>query len=312
MDYPNFRLDGQVAVVTGASKGIGYDLSKAVAHAGAKVAVVARDIDTLNQLADEIRADGGEALALQLDVTNVPLQVGDAGNGSIASPTTVNGGSLAGTGTVTGPVDVNVGGAISPGDNSGAGIGSLNIQGTTTLGGGASLDSHYGLHKSQAEVNAAKAAGQSVSITLDPNTLYQGVQDWPLDAIYTAYASDQLDVDGLLDLSGDGDILDLSSMSADWVPNMEFDVLDFDSIDGEFDAIIVPNIYSDDWAILTGDELLPELDGNGEGLGGILAWDFTDLYTTGVIRVVPEPSTWLLSLAGLLALGLYRRRRSVK
>ncbi len=76
MDYPNFRLDDKVVVVTGASKGIGYDLSKAIANAGAKVALAARDMDSLNRLADEIRAEGGEALPMELDVCNVP-QIND-------------------------------------------------------------------------------------------------------------------------------------------------------------------------------------------------------------------------------------------
>jgi len=72
MNYPDFRLDGQVAFVTGASKGIGWDLAKALAHAGASVAVAARDLPSLERLADEIRADGGEALAVELDVRDVP------------------------------------------------------------------------------------------------------------------------------------------------------------------------------------------------------------------------------------------------
>ena len=71
MDYPDFRLDGEVALVTGASKGIGWDLAKALAHAGAAVAVAARDLPSLERLADEIRADGGEALAVELDVRDV-------------------------------------------------------------------------------------------------------------------------------------------------------------------------------------------------------------------------------------------------
>jgi 2-deoxy-D-gluconate 3-dehydrogenase len=73
MDYPNFRLDGQIAVVTGASKGIGYGLSKAMADAGATVAVAARDMNALNQLVSEIEADGGQAKAFWLDVSNVPM-----------------------------------------------------------------------------------------------------------------------------------------------------------------------------------------------------------------------------------------------
>ncbi|MGB5168107.1 MAG: SDR family NAD(P)-dependent oxidoreductase [Acidimicrobiia bacterium] len=71
MNYPDFRLDGQVALVTGASKGIGWDLAKALAHAGASMAVAARDLPSLERLADEIRADGGEALAVELDVRDV-------------------------------------------------------------------------------------------------------------------------------------------------------------------------------------------------------------------------------------------------
>jgi NAD(P)-dependent dehydrogenase (short-subunit alcohol dehydrogenase family) len=68
MEYPDFRLDGQTALVTGASKGIGWDLAKALAAAGASVAVAARDLDSLERLASEIQADGGEALAVELDI----------------------------------------------------------------------------------------------------------------------------------------------------------------------------------------------------------------------------------------------------
>lgn len=68
MDYPDFRLDGQTAVVTGASKGIGRDLAKALAAAGARVAVAARSVADLEALVTEIEAEGGEALAVALDV----------------------------------------------------------------------------------------------------------------------------------------------------------------------------------------------------------------------------------------------------
>ena len=71
MDYPKFDLQGQVAVVTGASKGIGYGLARALAHAGARVAVAARDMDAPQGLADENRAEGGEALPVYLDVRDV-------------------------------------------------------------------------------------------------------------------------------------------------------------------------------------------------------------------------------------------------
>jgi 2-deoxy-D-gluconate 3-dehydrogenase len=51
--------------------GIGYDLAKAVAHAGAKTVVTARTADALNTLVREIEAEGGEALALALDMRSV-------------------------------------------------------------------------------------------------------------------------------------------------------------------------------------------------------------------------------------------------
>lgn len=71
MEYPDFRLDEEVALVTGASRGIGWDLAKALAAAGAAVAVAARDLPSLERLASEIRADGGNAIAVQLDLRNV-------------------------------------------------------------------------------------------------------------------------------------------------------------------------------------------------------------------------------------------------
>lgn len=71
MEFPRFDLNGQVALVTGASKGIGYDLARAVAHAGAKVVVGARDKAALDLLVIQIEAEGGEALALSLDMANL-------------------------------------------------------------------------------------------------------------------------------------------------------------------------------------------------------------------------------------------------
>ncbi|MBI5928390.1 MAG: SDR family oxidoreductase [Chloroflexi bacterium] len=72
MDYPRFDLTDQVAIVTGASKGIGYGLAKALAHAGAKVAVAARDLAALEKLAWEIEEEGGTAYPIELDVRDVP------------------------------------------------------------------------------------------------------------------------------------------------------------------------------------------------------------------------------------------------
>jgi NAD(P)-dependent dehydrogenase (short-subunit alcohol dehydrogenase family) len=63
-------LTGQVALVTGASAGLGRRFSKVLAAAGAKVAIAARRLDKLEELAAEIRAAGGVAEPFQLDVTD--------------------------------------------------------------------------------------------------------------------------------------------------------------------------------------------------------------------------------------------------
>jgi NAD(P)-dependent dehydrogenase (short-subunit alcohol dehydrogenase family) len=75
--YPSFDLTGKVAVVTGASMGIGYGLAKAMAHAGAKVALTARSLHKLQDLVKEIEEEGGEAFAVQMDVSSVS-QIEDA------------------------------------------------------------------------------------------------------------------------------------------------------------------------------------------------------------------------------------------
>lgn len=66
---PRFDLTGEVALVTGASRGLGRHLALLLAAAGASVAVAARRVDLLEDLAGGIEADGGRALPLSLDVT---------------------------------------------------------------------------------------------------------------------------------------------------------------------------------------------------------------------------------------------------
>ena len=63
-------FDGQAALITGASSGIGAAMAKELARQGAKVALLARRLDRLGALADEIRAAGGEALPIECDVTD--------------------------------------------------------------------------------------------------------------------------------------------------------------------------------------------------------------------------------------------------
>src|ERR1700685_2367850 len=69
-----FSLKDKFALVTGASQGIGRATSLALAEAGAKVAIAARNTEKLASLAAEIAATGGEALAVPTDVAD-PAQV---------------------------------------------------------------------------------------------------------------------------------------------------------------------------------------------------------------------------------------------
>ena len=62
-------LEGKVAIVTGASRGIGAAAARAFADAGARVVVAARSEQELDALATEIVAAGGEALPAATDVT---------------------------------------------------------------------------------------------------------------------------------------------------------------------------------------------------------------------------------------------------
>jgi NAD(P)-dependent dehydrogenase (short-subunit alcohol dehydrogenase family) len=63
-----FDLKGRVAVVTGASAGLGQEFARALAGAGARVVLAARRLDRLEALADELCAGGAEARAVQCDV----------------------------------------------------------------------------------------------------------------------------------------------------------------------------------------------------------------------------------------------------
>ena len=66
------RLSGKIALVTGASRGIGYALSLALAREGAHVVAVARTVGGLEELDDEIVAAGGSATLVPADITDYP------------------------------------------------------------------------------------------------------------------------------------------------------------------------------------------------------------------------------------------------
>jgi NAD(P)-dependent dehydrogenase (short-subunit alcohol dehydrogenase family) len=70
-EFPRFDLTNQVALVTGAARGLGRETALALAHAGADVALGLRDQATGDGLVAEIAALGRRAVPLQMDVTNL-------------------------------------------------------------------------------------------------------------------------------------------------------------------------------------------------------------------------------------------------
>ncbi|MER8765635.1 MULTISPECIES: SDR family NAD(P)-dependent oxidoreductase [unclassified Mesorhizobium] len=68
---PPLDLSGRVAVVTGASRGIGYFIARGLAAAGAHVIAVARTVGGLEELDDQIKAGGGQATLVPLDLADM-------------------------------------------------------------------------------------------------------------------------------------------------------------------------------------------------------------------------------------------------
>jgi NAD(P)-dependent dehydrogenase (short-subunit alcohol dehydrogenase family) len=81
--YPSFRLDGRCALVSGASRGIGRALALGLAHAGADVALAARSMAALEEVAGEVRTLGRRAAVIELDV-GATKWISDAVNRTVA------------------------------------------------------------------------------------------------------------------------------------------------------------------------------------------------------------------------------------
>ena len=64
-----FNLDGRLALITGAGSGLGRQFAETLADAGASVVLAARRRDKLEETAESVRSMGGEAICLELDVT---------------------------------------------------------------------------------------------------------------------------------------------------------------------------------------------------------------------------------------------------
>jgi NAD(P)-dependent dehydrogenase (short-subunit alcohol dehydrogenase family) len=71
VDFPQFGLSGQVALVTAAARGLGRAISLALANAGADIALGLRDVNADSGLAAEIRSMGRRALPLQMDMRSM-------------------------------------------------------------------------------------------------------------------------------------------------------------------------------------------------------------------------------------------------
>src|SRR5947209_779822 len=82
-DFPHFDLNGQIALVTGAARGLGNAISLALAHAGADIALGLRDVNTASELVEQIEGMGRRAIRLQMDVMKLD-QIRDAVDKTVA------------------------------------------------------------------------------------------------------------------------------------------------------------------------------------------------------------------------------------
>ena len=65
------NISGKTFIVTGASSGIGEVLSKKLAKKGAQIICASRNLDKLNRVVDEIKIQGGTAISVRTDITQV-------------------------------------------------------------------------------------------------------------------------------------------------------------------------------------------------------------------------------------------------
>ncbi len=65
------KLTGQTAIVTGGGRGFGREIARALAKEGVKIAVVARSADQLAETVSLIQNEGGQAIPVTADVTDV-------------------------------------------------------------------------------------------------------------------------------------------------------------------------------------------------------------------------------------------------
>ena len=68
MSLDLFNLSGKVAIITGASRGLGQYLTRALAKAGADVVITSRNVESLKEFTQEIESLGRKVLPLPLDV----------------------------------------------------------------------------------------------------------------------------------------------------------------------------------------------------------------------------------------------------
>ncbi len=84
-----FRIDGRVALITGASRGLGRHMASTLARAGAHVALGARDTEALAEVASAIRAAGGRAVTVPLDVTDAESVQGFVAAAEVLGPISI-------------------------------------------------------------------------------------------------------------------------------------------------------------------------------------------------------------------------------